>query len=138
MKKILLMLSLAVLLCSCSSSNEPVADVAPNTQNYNSESEINSEVKDTPEIVENTPDVLNDDNVIETKSGDMDFATCVKQQSETAEAISSSGNYKVISIVDTDIVSMVKFCTNDNPVIHTCSAPDNKVIVTKTRNREGC
>lgn len=155
MKKALLGLGLAVLLSACGTGNEPVVEAEPDTSEQSLvESEVivepeevavvaepESVVESEPEpdpIVEPESDVPEDDSVVESKSSDMDFSTCVMQQAAFSEAILSSGNYKVIPIVDTEILSMVKFCTNDDSVIHTCSAPDNKMVVTKSTNREGC
>lgn len=155
MKKALLGLGLAVLLLGCGTGNEPVVEAEPDTSE---QSLVESEVVVEPEevavvpepeaVVESEPepdsigepesDVPEDDSVVESNSSDMDFSTCVMQQAAFAEAILSSGNYKVIPIVDTEIMSIVKFCTNDDSVIHTCSAPDNKMVVTKSTNREGC
>lgn len=153
MKKVLLGFSLAVLLSACSSGNEPVVEAEPDTSEQSlvenevvtdteevaSVAEPESVVESEPDpIVEPESDIPEDDSVIESNSSDMEFSTCVMQQAAFAEAILSSGNYKVIPIVDTEVLSMVKFCTNDDSVIHTCSAPDNKMVVTKSTNREGC
>lgn len=153
MKKALLGLGLALLLSACGTGNEPVVEAE---SDISEQSLVESEVVVEPEevavvaepetVVEPEPesdsiaepDVPEDDSVIESNSSDMDFSTCVMQQAAFAEAILSSGNYKVIPIVDTEILSIVKFCTNDDSVIHTCSAPDNKMVVTKSTNREGC
>lgn len=156
MKKVLLGFGLVLLLSACGTGNEPVVETDPDNTVETSEQALENEVVAEPEetvvavdsepvaesepepIVEPEPDIPEDDSMVESKSSDMDFSTCLQQQAEFTEAVSSSGNYNVISIVDTEILSMVKFCTNDDSVIHTCSAPDNKMIVTKSTNREGC
>lgn len=142
MRKLLLGFGLVILLSACSSTDEPVAEAEPDTTE---QSEVESEVVAKPEEVIAVepepvaePEKLDEGSVVESKSAEMDFASCLLQQTELSEAISSSGNYNVIPIVDTQILSMVKFCTNDDSIIHTCSAPDNKMIVTRTTNREGC
>lgn len=75
---------------------------------------------------------------LETTTKEMDFTSCVLLQNQTAEAISSSGNYKVVNIVDTDILKVKRMCTNDGSVLVSCSAPDNKMILTKSPHRDGC
>lgn len=139
MRKLLLGFGLVILLSACSSTDEPVAE-PDTTEQSEVESEVVAELEEVvvePERVAE-PEKLDEGSVVESKSAEMDFASCLLQQTELSEAISSSGNYNVIPIVDTQILSMVKFCTNDDSIIHTCSAPDNKMIVTRTTNREGC
>lgn len=129
-----------LLLSACSSPDEKAVEATPDiSDQQNLESDV-AEPEETPVIVEvePEPDASDDDSVIESKSSDMDFSTCVQQQSEFAEAILSSGNYNVIPVVNTSVLSIVKFCTNDDSIIHTCSAPDNKMVVVKSTNREGC
>lgn len=150
MRKVLLGFGLVVLLSACGTGNEPLVEAEPESVVETSEqSLVESEVITEPEeeaivepepVVEPEPEIdgLDESSVVESTSGDMDFETCVQQQAEFAEAILSSGNYNVIPIVDTEILSMVKFCTNDDSVFHTCSAPDNKIVVTKSTNRVGC
>ena len=150
MRKLLLGFGLVALLSACSSPDESVVETAPentaDTSDQNSVNDIIPEAEETPVAIESEPepevepelDILNDSSVVESKSSDVDFGTCIQQQAGMAEAILSSGNYNVIPIVDTNVLSMVKFCTNDNSVIHTCSAPDNKMIVTISTNKEGC
>jgi len=142
MRKLLLGFGLVALLSACSSTDEPVAEAAPDTSE---QSLVESEVVAEPEeeiVVEPEPvaepENLDGGNVVESKSAEMDFASCLLQQTEFSDAISSSGNYKVIPIVDTNILSIVRLCANDGSVIHTCSAPDNKVVITRSTNREGC
>lgn len=142
MRKLLLGFGLVALLSACSSTDEPVAEAAPDTSE---QSLVESEVVAEPEeeiVVEPEPvaepENLDEGNVVESKSAEMDFASCMLQQAEFSDAISSSGNYKVIPIVDTNVLSIVRLCANDGSVIHTCSAPDNKVVITRSTNREGC
>lgn len=149
MRKLLLGLGLVVLLSSCSSSDEPAVEAEPDTiEQTLVESEVVIEpqevvvesepvVKPEPDV-EPEPDVPENDSIVESKSAEMDFPTCMLQQAAFAEAILSSGNYKVIPIVDTELRSMVKFCTNDDSVIHTCSALDNTMVVAKSTDRVGC
>lgn len=73
---------------------------------------------------------------VESNSVNMAFDDCIYLQNKMAEAILSSGNYNVISIVQTNAISMKRFCTNDGSVIHTCS--DGKSITTKSPNKDGC
>lgn len=142
MRKLLLGFGLVALLSACSSTDEPVAEAAPDTSE---QSLVESEVVAEPEeeiVVEPEPvaepEKLDEGSVVESKSAEMDFSTCMLQQAEFSDAISSSGNYKVIPIVDTNVLSIVRLCANDGSVIHTCSAPDNKVVITRSTNREGC
>lgn len=147
MKKVWLGFGLALLLSACGTGNEPMVEVEPDTSE---QSLVESEVVAEPEemtvvaepepVVDPEPEIngLDESSVVKSESSNMDFSTCLLQQAEFSEAVSSSGNYNVIPIVDTDILSMIKFCTNDDSVIHTCSEPDNKMIVTISTNREGC
>lgn len=142
MRKLLLGFGLVALLSACSSTDEPVAEAEPDTsEKVVVESEVVAEPEEEivvePERVAE-PENLDEGNVVESKSAEMDFSTCMLQQAEFSDAISSSGNYKVIPIVDTNVLSIVRLCANDGSVIHTCSAPDNKVVITRSTNREGC
>ena len=141
MRKLLLGFVLVALLSACSSTDEPVAEPDTGEQSL-VESEVVAEPEEEVVIVEPEPvaepENLDEGNVVESKSAEMDFSTCMLQQAEFSDAISSSGNYKVIPIVDTNILSIVRLCANDGSVIHTCSAPDNKVVITRSTNREGC
>ena len=147
MRKFLLGFGLLALLSACSSADEPVVEAETNTSEQSLvESEVVAEPEEKAVIVEPEPepivepkiDGLDENSVVKSESSNMDFSVCIQQQVEFSEAISSSGNYKVIPIVDTNILSIVRFCTNDGSVIHTCSAPDNKMVVTMSTNREGC
>lgn len=147
MRKLLLAFGLAVLLSACSSPDDSVVEVAPDTSIESLESEISAEPEETAVAVEPEPQfepaepepyLVDDGSTVESKSSEMDFPTCMLQQAEFSDAISSSGNYKVIPIVDTNVLSIVRLCANDGSVIHTCSAPDNKMVVTMSTNREGC
>ncbi|WP_201595494.1 hypothetical protein [Psychrobacter vallis] len=167
MKKLLLGFGLVVLLSACGTGNEPAIEAEPDTSEQSlEESEVITETEEVVAVVEPEPvvesepepvvesepepvvesepepiaepDIPEDDSVVESKNSDMDFSTCVTQQATMAEAILSSGNYKVIPIVDTELRSMVKFCTNDGSVIHACSGLDNTMVVTKSTDREGC
>jgi len=87
----------------------------------------------------NTSDT--DDSVesgVVSQSADVDFATCMQQQNEMTAMLLSSGNYRVIPIVQTGFLSIVRFCANDGSVLHTCSGEDRKMVVTMSPNQEGC
>lgn len=73
-----------------------------------------------------------------SQSADVDFATCMQQQNEMTAMLLSSGNYRVIPIVQTGFLSIVRFCANDGSVLHTCSGEDRKMVVTMSPNQEGC
>lgn len=144
MRKLLLGFVLTVLLSGCSSPDDSVVEVAPNTNIESSESEVIAEPQATtvepepePEI-QPEPDYTDNGSVVKSDSSEMDFSACMLKQAEFSEILLSSGNYKVIPIVDTSILSIVRLCTNDGSVIHTCSAPDNKMVVAMSTNREGC
>lgn len=148
MKKLLLGFGLIALLSACSSPDDSVAEVVPDSSIESLESEVSAEPEETSVAVEPAepepqsepaePALIDDGSVVNSKSSDMDFSICMLQQAEFSEAISSSGNYKVISIVDTNVLSIVRFCTNDGSVIHTCNALDKKMVVAMSTNREGC
>lgn len=143
MRKLLFGFGLVALLSACGSGNEPVVEAEPDTsEQVVVESGVVAEpekeiVVAEPESVAE-PENLDEGSVVESKSAEMDFSTCMLQQAEFSDAISSSGNYRVIPIVDTSVLSIVRLCANDGSVIHTCSAPDNKVVITRSTNREGC
>nr|WP_181716619.1 lipoprotein [Psychrobacter sp.]QJS05681.1 hypothetical protein [Psychrobacter sp.] len=150
MRKLLLGFGLIALLSACSSPDDSVAEVVPDSSIESLESEVSAEPEETAVAVEPAepepepqsepaePDLIDDGSIVNSKSSDMDFSICMLQQAEFSEAISSSGNYRVISIVDTNILSIVRFCTNDGSVIHTCNALDKKMVVAMSTNREGC
>ena len=75
---------------------------------------------------------------LETTTKEMGFDSCVALQSQFANELTSSGNYKVVNIVDTDILSIKRMCTNDGSVLVTCSKPDNKMVLTKSPHQDGC
>lgn len=84
---------------------------------------------------------INDNSIqsgIVSKSTEVDFVTCLQQQSEMTGILLSSGNYRVIPIVQTGALSIVMFCANDGSVLHTCSKEDRKMVVTMSPNQEGC
>lgn len=154
MRKLLLGFVLTVLLSGCSSPDDSVVEVASDTSIESLESEVSAEpqatvVEPEPEIqpepepepepeIQPEPDYTDNGSVVKSDSSEMDFSACMLKQAEFSEILLSSGNYKVIPIVDTSILSIVRLCTNDGSVIHTCSAPDNKMVVAMSTNREGC
>lgn len=141
MRKLLLgLFVLTVLLSGCSSPDDSVVEVAPDTNIESSENEVIAEPQATAVEPETPPETDYTDNgsVVKSDSSEVDFSTCMLKQAEFSEILLSSGNYKVIPIVDTSILSIVRLCTNDGSVIHTCSAPDNKMVVAMSTNREGC
>lgn len=150
MRKLLLGFVLTVLLSGCSSPDNSVVEVAPDTGVESLESEVSAEpqataVEPEPEVqpepepeIQPEPDYTDNGSVVKSDSSEMGFSACMLKQAEFSEILLSSGNYKVIPIVDTSILSIVRLCTNDGSVIHTCSAPDNKMVVAMSTNREGC
>lgn len=147
MRKVLFGLGLVMMLSACSSPDEPAIDVDTDAgeqslvkndvASHRQEEEI---IAEPESVADPEPEIngLEKSSVVKSQSSNMDFSTCLQQQTEFAGAISSSGNYNVIPIVDTNILSIVKFCTNDDSIIHTCSKPDNKMILTVSTNKEGC
>lgn len=75
---------------------------------------------------------------LETTTKELDFDSCIALQNQFASDLTSSGNYKVVNIVDTDILSIKRMCTNDGSVLVTCSKPDNKMVLTKSPHKDGC
>lgn len=108
----------------------------PLAENINKETdkEIKAEKElASPDITEVPPEVT-----LSSESFDSDFLSCIQQQNEFAEIMLSSGNYKVIPVVQTGILTIFKYCTNDGAILYTCSKEDRKMIVTKTPNKTGC
>lgn len=100
----------------------------------------NVDIEQTEPVIENTTSG-NKESIqsgVVSKSTDIDFATCMQQQNEMTAMLLSSGNYRVIPIVQTGFLSIVRFCTNDGSVLHTCSEEDGKMVVTMSPNQEGC
>lgn len=100
----------------------------------------NSDIEKHDPIAENN--ISDNDNSVQSgvvsKSSEVDFATCLQQQNEMTRILLSSGNYRVIPIVQTGSLSIVRFCANDGSVLHTCSKEDRKMVVTMSPNQEGC
>lgn len=112
------------------SEPEPITqDIVETVDVEQSEPVTDSNIGDTDDIVESG---------VVSQSADVDFATCMQQQNEMTAMLLSSGNYRVIPIVQTGFLSIVRFCANDGSVLHTCSAEDRKMVVTMSPNQEGC
>lgn len=112
------------------SQPEPIAEDVVETVNV-----------EQSEPVTNNNTINNDDSVqsgVVSQSADLDFTTCMQQQNEMTVTLLSSGNYRVIPIVQTGFLSIVRFCANDGSVLHTCSGEDRKMVVTMSPNQEGC
>lgn len=72
-----------------------------------------------------------------TQSKAMDFDSCKKLQSSIA--LSAIGTpTKVISTINTDILTSIRVCTVDGSVLISCSGPDSKMVATQSQNRDGC
>lgn len=112
------------------SQPEPITqDIVETVDLEQSEPVIDSNTGDTDDTVESG---------VVSQSADVDFATCMQQQNEMTAMLLSSGNYRVIPIVQTGFLSIVRFCANDGSVLHTCSGEDRKMVVTMSPNQEGC
>jgi hypothetical protein len=112
------------------SQPEPIAEDVVETVNV-----------EQSEPVTNNNTINNDDSVqsgVVSQSADVDFAACMQQQNEMTAMLLSSGNYRVIPIVQNGFLSIVRFCANDGSVLHTCSGEDRKMVVTMSPNQEGC
>lgn len=102
------------------------------------------DIASTPKPQEKKHEVVKKENPpkkevgLETTTKEMDFDSCIALQSQFANELISSGNYKVVNIVDTDILSIKRMCTNDGSVLVTCSKPDNKMVLTKSPHQDGC
>ncbi|WP_201527775.1 hypothetical protein [Psychrobacter frigidicola] len=107
---------------------------------------ITQDIVETVDVEQSEPvtdsNIGNTDDIVESgvvsQSADVDFATCMQQQNEMTAMLLSSGNYRVIPIVQTGFLSIVRFCANDGSVLHTCSGEDRKMVVTMSPNQEGC
>ena len=98
---------------------------------------ITQDIVETVDVEQSEP--VTDSNIgVVSQSADVDFATCMQQQNEMTAMLLSSGNYRVIPIVQTGFLSIVRFCANDGSVLHTCSGEDRKMVVTMSPNQEGC
>lgn len=53
------------------------------------------------------------------------FEKCKAVVRNTVDSVSS--NYKTATILDNNLMYMVRMCTNDGSVLATCSAPDGNV-----------
>lgn len=112
------------------SQPEPIAqDIVETVDVEQSEPVTDNNTGDTNDSVESG---------VVSQSADVDFATCMQQQKEMTAMLLSSGNYRVIPIVQTGFLSIVRFCANDGSVLHTCSGEDRKMVVTMSPNQEGC
>ena len=61
----------------------------------------------------------------------MPFEQCLA----TIRSVSSSLGVAPINIVETNIIRLVRFRTEDGSVLITCSRPDQKMIITQSTNR---
>ena len=112
------------------SQPEPIAEDVVETINVEqSEPITGNTISDNEESIQSG---------VVSQSADVDFATCMQQQNEMTAMLLSSGNYRVIPIVQTGFLSIVRFCANDGSVLHTCSGEDRKMVVTMSPNQEGC
>lgn len=73
---------------------------------------------------------------IETVTEQMKFEDCVVSQIMMESAIAP--NYKTIDIVDTSVMTMKRFCTNDGSVLVSCFADENQMTTTKSPEKTGC
>jgi hypothetical protein len=63
-----------------------------------------------------------------TQTQSIDYVACIaKVESVVASVIS---NYPAQTVVSTNIMRMEKVWTNDAAMTFTCSAPDNKLVIT--------
>lgn len=76
-----------------------------------------------------------EDNNVESTSKEMDFRACVALQQQTADFLTG---HKIIHVVNTNILSIVKYCMPDGVILITCSEPDRKMVTTKSDNMTGC
>lgn len=66
---------------------------------------------------------------LETQTQSMSFEDCLA----TIRRVSGQFATAPINIVETDILRVVRFPTTDGSVLVSCSRPDRKLIVTKSR-----
>lgn len=59
------------------------------------------------------------------------FDEC-KQKAQSVQLAVAGTQYKSAVLVDSDIAYMARICTNDGSVLVTCSAPDQKMITTRS------
>ena len=67
-------------------------------------------------------------SALETQTRSMSYEQCLA----TIRQVSSELGVAPINIVETNIMRMVRFPTEDGSVLITCSAPDQKMVVTKS------
>ena len=65
---------------------------------------------------------------VESTSQSMDFESCLANITGVATELGVAP----INIVETSVVRMVRFNTTDGSVLVTCSAPDQKMVITKS------
>lgn len=70
----------------------------------------------------------------ESSSQTMSFEACLQVIRQTASQLGVAP----INVVETNILRMVRFCSDDGSVLVTCSQPDQKLVVTRSPHRQGC
>jgi hypothetical protein len=64
----------------------------------------------------------------------MSFDQCLEAIRKTASQLGVAP----INIVETDILRMVRFCTDDGSIVVTCSRADQRMVITRSPPRPGC
>lgn len=72
-----------------------------------------------------------------TTTRSMSFAACQQTLRQTIRTMGVRP-WDVVRLVDTDVITMTRVCTNDGSVLIMCSRPDEKMVVTKSPHQDGC
>ncbi|MBF8753767.1 hypothetical protein [Pseudomonas guariconensis] len=67
----------------------------------------------------------------ESTSTPMSFEKCQAVQANTIAQLNVAPG-DIVRIVNTSVMTMTRLYTDDGSVIITCSAPDNKMVITKS------
>jgi hypothetical protein len=73
-------------------------------------------------------------NEPQSTSQPMSFEDCLQAIRQTASQLGIAP----LNVVETNILRMVRFCSEDGSVLVTCSEPDQKMVVTRSPHRPGC
>ena len=74
---------------------------------------------------------------LQSQSQSMSFEECRAYLDRLIETLGISP-LDLVPIVRTSIMMVTRICTSDGSVLHTCSKPDRKMVMTKSPHRYGC
>jgi hypothetical protein len=71
---------------------------------------------------------------VESEAKSMSFEQCLGVIRQMASQFAIAP----INIVETNELRIVRFCVSDGSVLVSCSRPDQKMVMTRSRHRSGC